>query len=164
MKMKEKMSILGIGAKLTMMTFLYSILIIVFSNSIGLNPRINFVPYNFLLIFGVILLIVGIPFLFISIITLNKAYKADLLRTYGVYSICRHPLYSSWIIFIIPGIGLLLNSWILLTVPIIMYIVFRILIKQEELYLQNKFGEKYIVYKNKVSLLLPMFWRYEKNK
>ena len=31
--------------------------------------------------------------------------------------------------------------------------IFRILIKQEELYLQNKFGEEYINYKNKVSLL-----------
>jgi protein-S-isoprenylcysteine O-methyltransferase Ste14 len=51
-----------------------------------------------------------------------------------------------------------------LTVPIIMYSIFRILIKQEELYLQNKFGVEYINYKNKVSLLFPMFWRYVGNR
>jgi protein-S-isoprenylcysteine O-methyltransferase Ste14 len=164
MKMKEKMSIIGIGFKLVIMTFLYSILIIVFSNSSRSSLKINFIPYDFLFILGIILLMVGIPFLIISMITLNKAYKADSLRTDGVYSICRHPLYSSWIIFIVPGIGLLSGSWIILTIPIIMYFIFRILIKQEELYLQNKFGEEYINYKNKVSLLFPMFWRYERKR
>jgi len=41
-----------------------------------------------------------------------------------------------------------------------MYIIFRILIKQEESFLQSKFGETYVDYKNKVTLLFPMFWRF----
>jgi len=160
--MKEKMSIIGIGFKLAVMTLLYSILIIAFNNYSKLDLKIKFIPHKFLFILGTILIIVGIPFLIISMITLNKAYKADFLRTDGVYSICRHPLYSSWIIFIVPGFVLFLGSWILLTIPIIMYFIFRGLIKQEESYLQSKFGESYMSYKNKVSLLFPMFWKYSK--
>jgi len=161
--MKEKMSIIGIGFKLAIMTILYSIFIVVLGYYIKLDLRINIIPYKFLLILGTILLIVGIPFLIVSIITLNKAYKADSLRIDGIYSICRHPLYSSWILFIVPGIVLLLNSWTLLTVPIVMFFIFNILIKEEESFLENKFGEKYISYKKNVSLLFPMFWKYKRN-
>jgi protein-S-isoprenylcysteine O-methyltransferase Ste14 len=146
------------------LTLTYTALIVLFSHYSKLDVRIHFISYSFLFIIGAILIIVGVSFLIISIITLNKAYKADTLRISGVYSVCRHPLYSSWIILIVPGIVLLLDSWISLTIPIVMYVIFRVLIKQEELFLQNKFGEEYIDYKSKVSLLFPMFWRYEKNK
>lgn len=157
------MSIIGVGFKLAIMTILYSISIVALGHYIRLDLRINFLPYKYLIIPAAILLAVGIPFLIISVITLNKAYKADSLRTDGIYSVCRHPLYSSWILFIVPGIVLLCNSWALLTIPVVMFFIFKILIKEEESFLQNKFGEKYTSYKNKVSLLFPMFWRYKIN-
>ncbi len=90
------MSIIGIGFKLAILTLFYSILIGLFSDYSKLDFKINFMPDKFLIILGTILIIVGIPFLIISIITINKAYKAGSLRIDGVYSICRHPLYSSF--------------------------------------------------------------------
>jgi len=162
--MKDKMSVIGIGFKLAIMTILYSILMVVPGYYIKSDLRINIIPYKFLLIPGIILLIVGVPFLIVSIVTINKAYKADSLKTDGIYSICRHPLYSSWILFIVPGVVLIFNSWTLLTVPIVMFFIFNVLIKEEESFLQNKFGEEYFSYKKKVSLLFPMFWKYKRKK
>ncbi len=156
------MSIIGIGLKLALTTLLYSVIIVVLNDSLKFDFRINAIPFKFLITVGSMLIIFGVPFLIISIITINKAYKFDSLCTKGVYAVCRHPLYSSWIIFIVPGIMLFFNSWILLTVPIVMYFIFTILIKQEESFLQSKFGENYKNYKNKVPLLFPMFWRYYK--
>jgi protein-S-isoprenylcysteine O-methyltransferase Ste14 len=86
---------------------------------------------------------------------ITRIYKSESLYTKGVYSFCRHPLYSSWIVFIVPGIMLLTNSWVLLTVPLFMYFLFRLLIEEEESYLLKKYGEEYKNYKNNVGLLFP---------
>jgi len=158
------MSITGIGLKLAVMTMFYSILIFGLNDYYKIAFAINVIPHIVLIVIGAALLAVGIPFLIISIISIYKAYTMDFLCVTGIYSICRNPLYSAWIVFIIPGITLLLGSWILLSIPFVMYLIFRILIKQEESYLFIKFGEQYTDYKTKVSLLFPMFWRYNKNK
>jgi protein-S-isoprenylcysteine O-methyltransferase Ste14 len=160
---KDKISIMGIGMQLAILTLIYSLLISLFNAHTKNDFSIKIIPNTFLTMIGIILLFIGIPFLIISVITMSKAYKVDYLCITGVYSMCRHPLYSSWIIFIIPGITLFFNSWLLLTIPVIMFLIFKILIKREESFLQNKFGEPYIDYKNKVSLLFPMFWRYKRN-
>ena len=156
------MSIIGIGFKLACLTLLYSVLIISFAGYSKFDFTIHFISPEFLSIVGTILIMVGVPFLIVSIRAVNKAYKAGSLKTGGVYSVCRHPLYSAWIIFIIPGFLLFFHSWILLTIPIIMYVLFRILIKEEEIFLQHKFGEEYENYKKRISLLFPVFWKYRK--
>jgi len=155
------MSIMGIGPKLFLTTMLYSFLLVLFTNHFKYKFAISFIHYRLLVVLGILLIMIGIPLLVTSVIEIKEVYKADSLCVKGVYSVCRHPLYSSWIILIVPGITLLLNSWILLSIPLIMYLAFRILIKQEETFLQNKFGTDYLDYKNKVGLLFPKFWKYE---
>jgi protein-S-isoprenylcysteine O-methyltransferase Ste14 len=87
-----------------------------------------------------------------------RAYNAGELITGGVYRCCRHPVYSSWVVFIVPGIALLVGSWIGLTTPIFMYFILRVLVKIEEAYLENLFGSKYLEYKKKVPCILPIGW------
>ena len=84
-----------------------------------------------------------------------KAYNSDSLVTRGIYGCCRHPLYSAWVVFIVPGIVLLVNSWIGLTAPFFMYLLLRKLVIQEEIYLERMFGPKYIDYKIKTPCILP---------
>jgi protein-S-isoprenylcysteine O-methyltransferase Ste14 len=81
------------------------------------------------------------------------------LATKGVYAYFRHPIYGSWIVFIIPGIVLIVNSLIGLTIPVFMYIVFKTTIGEEDKYLEEKFGEEYDEYKRKVGSLFPKFWK-----
>jgi len=117
--------------------------------------KIEFIQEYILFLAGIILIVIGIPFYIISARVVMKAYNADELITGSIYRFCRHPLYASWVIFIVPGIVLLINSWIALTVPIFMYILLCILVKKEELYLENRFGTEYLKYKNKVPCILP---------
>jgi len=63
---------------------------------------IESIPYGFFLVIGLILLAIGIPSLIISAKTIIKGFKEGKLVTQGVYSICRHPLYATFILFIVP--------------------------------------------------------------
>ena len=162
--MRKIMSLLGIGPKLVLFTFLYSFLLKTQIEHYHFDITLKIVPYNFLVIVGTLLIIVGVLFLIPSFIAISKLRKVDSLYTNGIYSVCRHPLYSSWIIFIVPGIVLLLNSLILLTIPLVMYFIFRFLIKDEETFLFNKYGDQYRDYKNQVGLIFPMIWRYKNDK
>jgi protein-S-isoprenylcysteine O-methyltransferase Ste14 len=156
----KKMSILGIGPKLALLTIMYAIPVIII-DSRSFIFKIN-LPSIALHIVSAVLLLIGIPFLLISAVTLRKAYKLDILYTKGAYSICRHPLYSSWLFFIIPGLLLFLQSWLVMTIFIFMYLFFRILIKREEIYLAQRFGEEFENYQNTVPLVFPKLWKYSK--
>jgi len=158
------MSIIGIGSKLAALTVLYSFFLITINNYYSDVFKINIAPPLFLFILSSVLIACGLSFLLISIFAVNRAYRTDHLCVDGPYSVCRNPLYSAWIIFIVPGIVLFFNSWILLSIPFAMYIFFRLLIKEEDNYLSDKFGKTYTDYKNTVSLLFPRFWKYAKIK
>ena len=97
--------------------------------------------------------------------TLKKikvAYKKQELITNGVFSICRNPLFALVIFLLLPGIILFFNSWILLTIPCFMYIMFKIFINREEYLMEKEFGQEYIKYKNNTSALFPKVWKYKK--
>jgi protein-S-isoprenylcysteine O-methyltransferase Ste14 len=159
--MKKIMSLLGIGPKLVLITVLYSFLLETGNKYYHIDITLKIVPHNFLVIMGTLLIVAGVLFLIPSFLAISKLRKVDSLYTKGIYSICRHPLYSSWIIFIVPGIVLLRNSLILLTIPLVMYFIFRLLIKDEETFLLNKYGAQYREYKNQVGLLFPRIWKYK---
>jgi len=155
------MSILGVGPKLFKITVLYSIALVVIMKCFHFNPRIDgVVTYSFVITLGIVFIFVGLLFLIASAYALINAYKADQLYIKGAYSVCRHPLYSAWILFIIPGVLILFNSWLLLSIPIVMFVAFKMFIKEEEIYLQDRFGEEYTKYKVSVGLLFPKFWKY----
>lgn len=80
---------------------------------------------------------------------------AHKLATDGVFRCCRHPVYASFVVFLVPGIFLILNSWLGLTTPIFMYTILCILVRKEEKYLENVFGVEYVEYKKRVPIILP---------
>jgi protein-S-isoprenylcysteine O-methyltransferase Ste14 len=160
--MTDRISVWGIGIKLTILTLGYSSAIIFIHYFTYPFFYIKFLQYRVFLIFGIILIVIAMPLFIVSAFSVHRAYAEDTLRTKGVYSICRHPLYSSFIFFIVPGICLLFKSWLAFSVPFVMYIFFRVLIKEEEDYLSGRFGGEYEKYKREVSFVFPKIWRYEK--
>jgi len=152
------MSIMGIGPKLALFTVIYIGLLVFLLKYYSFTIAIRYNSYVFIL--GISLIVIGILFLVASVIALLKARTTEFLCVKGVYSVCRNPIYSSWIIFIVPGIALMFDSLILLTIPIVMYSIFSVLIKQEEAFLLTKFGEDYLEYKKNVGSLFPKFWKY----
>lgn len=104
---------------------------------------------------GIVLILVGVPFFIISVKTVTKAYNSEVLVIQGIYRCCRHPLYSAWVIFIVPGFVFLADSWIGMSIPLFMYFLLKKLVVQEEDYLERVFGSIYIEYKNKIPAIVP---------
>ncbi|MBN2385104.1 isoprenylcysteine carboxylmethyltransferase family protein [bacterium] len=153
--MREKMSRWGIGPIFASLSIGYGIVILLTSRYFYPFFRISIVPQWLLSAIGSILLLIGIPFFLISVRTVTNAYNSDSLVTNGIYKCCRHPLYSAWVVFIVPGTVLLVNSWLGLTVPLFMYVLLRKLVIKEEMYLEQVFGSEYREYKNKTPCILP---------
>jgi protein-S-isoprenylcysteine O-methyltransferase Ste14 len=87
---------------------------------------------------------------------LLKGLKETKLITTGAYAITSNPLYSAFIVLILPGTALVLNSWIMLTVPIVGYVIFKFYIKQEYAELEKFFGEEYRKYRASTPELFPL--------
>lgn len=68
----------------------------------------------------------------------------------GLFAYSRNPIYGALCLISI-GTGVFLNSiWVILSFIPSAVIIYYIAIKKEEAYLEEKFGEEYLHYKNKV--------------
>jgi protein-S-isoprenylcysteine O-methyltransferase Ste14 len=101
---------------------------------------------------GVLLLAIGLPFWLLSAFMFLKAWQRERLETRGPFAIMPNPIYSSFIIFVIPALSLLLGWWLLLLTSFAMYAAQRMFIHQEDADLRNKFGSVYEEYRRKVLL------------
>jgi len=156
--MSDAMTRFGVGPRFTVLTVC---LLIVTTGLRLIWPtvfRIDLVPYPVLVILAAILIAIGLPFYVLAVVAVMRAFDGGKLCTTGVYRCCRHPVYASWVVFLVPAIGLLADSWIGLSVPIVMYILLRWLVREEDAYLDRMFGEDYRRYRRQVPTVLPMGW------
>ena len=148
------MTFFGVGLRFALLSTLYAAIIL--NLHFIWTPHLSIpIPRIMTLVLGVLLLIIGIPIYLTSGLAIRKYFHDGKLATRGVYAYFRHPLYGSWIVFIIPGIVLLINSLIGLSIPVFMYVLFKILIGEEDKYLEEKFGEAFIEYKKRVGEIFP---------
>jgi protein-S-isoprenylcysteine O-methyltransferase Ste14 len=151
----KKLSFLGIGPKIAV------ILLPWLGASIVLScMQIDFFKFiregsHLLHIAGMILLVIGLIFYFLTARLLLKGLKETRLMTTGSYSLCQNPLYASLILMIIPALSLLLNSWLILTSGILGYIIFKRNIQHEYAELEDFFGEEYLQYKKNTPEFFP---------
>ena len=113
------------------------------------------VPRTVFLVAGIVLLVVGVPMLLVAARAATIAYNSDKLATTGIFSLVRNPIYSAWIIFIIPGLVLMSRLWPLFLTPVVAYLVFKARIGRENEYLERHFGDDYRHYKSNVNELVP---------
>lgn len=86
----------------------------------------------------------------------NKV-KENKLITDGIYSIVRNPVYSCALIAC-TGAVLIANDLILLIVPVICWAYMTVfLIKTEEKWLKELYGQEYVSYCKKVNRCIPWF-------
>jgi protein-S-isoprenylcysteine O-methyltransferase Ste14 len=156
--MPNKMTFWGVGPNYTLFSAAYCILTVAVSKYFDPFFKIDIVPYSILSTIAIILILLGIPFYMISLVTVKRAFAAGRLVTEKTFGMCRHPVYSAWILFFVPGIMLLANTWLGLTSPLVMAFLLRILVKKEEVYLENAFGNEYLTYKERVPMVLPIGW------
>ena len=110
----------------------------------------------YLRVCGIILMIVGLAIYISTVKLLLSGLKQTRLITTGAYALCQNPLYSSIILFIIPALSLLLNSWLIISSGIIGYVQFKLFIRKEYDELERFFGEDYIRYKNETPEFFPL--------
>jgi len=105
---------------------------------------------------GSLLIALGLTLYLSALAAMRRAFRKCVMVTGGVYSLCRHPLYASWLLFIVPGALLFFRSWLLLGIPPLMYVVFRLLIRAEDRWLEERFGQAYCDYRDRVNALFPV--------
>jgi protein-S-isoprenylcysteine O-methyltransferase Ste14 len=96
---------------------------------------------------GLAILISGLVFYFTTIPLLLKGLKETKLVTNGAYYLCCNPLYASILLLIIPGISLMMNSWLVITTSVAGYIIFKIVIRNEYMEMEKFFGDEYRRYR-----------------
>jgi protein-S-isoprenylcysteine O-methyltransferase Ste14 len=82
--------------------------------------------------------------------TLDPHGSAKQLVTSGIYRFTRNPIYLGFLLMII---GLPLNSglyWGIVLAPFYAFMMHRLIIQHEEVYLQRKFGKAYMAYMSRV--------------
>lgn len=86
--------------------------------------------------------------------------KNKKLVTYGPFSVVRNPLYVFSLIGVL-GISLMSNHIIIvIALPLLFYVMYVNLIKREEIFLKEAFGEEYTRYCEKTARLWPNFSHY----
>lgn len=157
------MTLIGVGLKFALISIIYTAVICVVH--FLWTPYLSIpIPRVFSLIIGILLITLGIPIYVISGLTIHKYFNQEKLATSGIYAYFRHPVYGSWIVFIVPGIVFTINSLLGLTIPFFMYSVFKILIVSEDSYLEDRFGEEFYEYKKRVGEIFPKFLKFHKSK
>lgn len=149
------MTIRGIGKKIEVVgvpILLFCIILKVFYPATFIYAK-GLPPY--IRVIGTLVLIIGIFIHFYSAYMMMKAFKTKKLLITGPYAICRNPMYSTLFFMVVPGLSLVLNTWlILIEIPVLLLIFFKN-IKEEEDYLLNEFKDEYINYRKNVARLIP---------
>jgi protein-S-isoprenylcysteine O-methyltransferase Ste14 len=155
----KKLNALGIGPKIGMVTIPY--LIITIFLTLWLKPTFAF-SVNMekaLIIAGIVLFVIGLAFYITTVVLLLKGIKNQRMITTGTYYLCQNPLYASMIIMLVPAIGLMLNSWLVLSTSLIAWWRFRIFIQNEYDEMEDIFGSAYLEYKRSTPELFPFPFR-----
>lgn len=156
------MTVAGIGPKLALLSLPYLaftiFLTIKFKYAVNI-ASLTKIPKDIIIIAGLILLVIGIVFYITTAMTFLRDFKKGILMKTCTYALSRNPIYASFIIFFVPAIALILNSWVILTVSLQAYIIFKLFISEEVTLLEKNFGDEYLEYKKKVNELFPFYRR-----
>lgn len=134
--MENKMSRWGIGPRIVSLALPYGIVAGIATHIWPHACRLRSIPGIVLLTPAVVFLPAGLTMLLIAVISMNRAYNSDRLVTSGVFAVVRHPIYSAWVVLILPSLALLSRSWPLLCTPLVTYGTFKLTIHREDEYLQ----------------------------
>jgi protein-S-isoprenylcysteine O-methyltransferase Ste14 len=103
-----------------------------------------------LIAFGLMLALPAILKFIQSRNTLITVKPANSLQTNGIYSITRNPMYLS-LLFLYTGIAFFAgNWWTIILIPVVIIVITTYVIKREEKYLSDAFGQDYTAYRIKV--------------
>ncbi len=104
---------------------------------------------------GLGLLGVGVVIYVAVAVHFGRRRRREGLVTTGPYAYVRHPLYAVGFLFLAPGVILLVGSWLLLSVPPVMYLAARVFTPKEEAELDDRYGEPFRQYRRCTGRFVP---------
>ena len=110
---------------------------------------------SILLIAGIILMLLGVVFYGMTVRLLVPGLKEGRLVTSGPFRLCQNPLYAALILMVFPGLGLVLNSWLMVTIIIPGYLAFKSCIRGEYKVMEDQFGDEYRQYRQRIPEFFP---------
>jgi len=153
--MKTSMTLFGCGPKLALLCLPYIILSLVVMYIYPEFFDLKFLDNIYARVSGYVWLVIGIVFWIYSAVYFLKYFKPGQLITNGPFGLCRNPIYSSIIVFIIPSLALVFHSGLTFTISLVLYIGFKISIHGETNVLRRIFGEEYDKYEKSVNEIIP---------
>lgn len=154
--MENKMTFGGVGPKMALLTAPYLILALVVMTRDPLFLKLDFIHAGILKTAGYLLVAAGLLFYLATIRVFLSDFKKGILVTRGTFSLCRNPIYASFLIFIVPGLALIFQSGMLVTIAVVLYLNFKLSIHGENIVLRRKFGEEYERYEKQVNEVIPI--------
>ena len=149
------MTLFGCGPKLALLCLPYILLSLIVMFRYPDFLYFSFLEYSFIKYLAFIWLGLGIIFWIYSAVFFLKYFKPGKLITNGPFALCRNPIYSSIIVFIIPSLALIFHSGLILSIALVLYLGFRISIHGETIVLKRIFGEDYEIYEKSVNEIFP---------
>jgi protein-S-isoprenylcysteine O-methyltransferase Ste14 len=162
-KANNGMNIVGQGGKIILFTIPAAVIAILIHH---FRPRVAALPSEWTIVrpVGNVLLFFGILLWMTGVIQLLIGFPKGKLITTGAYGVCRNPIYSSFIFFVLPAISVLTLTWVYLPVAIFLYVGVMIFIGKEENRLMQVFGKDYSDYQAKVGRIIPFVKPHLKSK
>lgn len=154
--MKPILTLGGIGPKLALICLPYVILSLAIMVHDPEFLNIGFLDTSLAKNLGFVWLAIGFIFWITSAWTFLRYFKTGKLITQGTFAWCRNPIYASMIVFIIPSLGIIFHSGLILSIALVLYMGFKISIHGEVILLKRTFGEEYEAYLKSVNELFPI--------
>jgi protein-S-isoprenylcysteine O-methyltransferase Ste14 len=90
-----------------------------------------------------------------TLIGFLREFPRGWLIVDGPYRYCRHPLYASLFVFVLPGVSLLAHTWTILVAGLVGDALTWALVTREERELERTFGAEWRAYRARTSRLIP---------
>lgn len=153
--MKSTLTLGGIGPKLALMCLPYIVLSLTVMVRDPEFLNLEFLDIPLAKTMGFVWLTLGLIFWIASAGMFLSRFKTGKLITQGTFGWCRNPIYASMILFIIPSLGIIFHSGLILSIALVLYIGFKISIHGEVIGLRRTFEEEYEAYEKSVNELFP---------
>jgi protein-S-isoprenylcysteine O-methyltransferase Ste14 len=150
----HRMNMAGQGGKIVLFALPFLVLALLASRFLP-GVAVLDLPQQPMVIIGLILLIPGLIQWITGVAQLLIFFPRGRLITTGAYGVCRNPIYSSFIVFILPAIAFITRTWPYLLVSLALYAGVLIFIGAEEKKLLKVFGRAYARYTASTARIFP---------
>jgi protein-S-isoprenylcysteine O-methyltransferase Ste14 len=153
-KADNGMNIVGQGARIMLFTLPFVAAAVAFQfclPPVARLPLSSSVPMPV----GFLLIVPGIALWLSGVLRPIYGFPKGRLLTAGAYGVCRNPIYTSFVLFILPGLSLVTGTWVYIAAGAALMAGVVILIKPEEHDPLRIFGNEYRSYTSRVHRILP---------